>query len=146
MGEMTIDSNQDFIRIDSCAVNLVADSHVTFHAEMKASSESSFCYGVDAGADLYATIDAPKEFSWALPNLPFPIVPIDDVQLFPTGGQPACIYPSKSEIVSMMKGTSRLCGLLEDHYQFRVARAGTPRANLRRGLKFTVPWCLAWTD
>lgn len=95
MGEMTIDSNQDFIRIDSCAVNLVADSHVTFLAEMKVNNESSFCYGVDAGADLYATIDAPKEFSWALPNLPFPIVPIDDVQLFPTGGQPACIDLSK---------------------------------------------------
>jgi chitinase len=86
-----IDFNQDFIPIDTCAVNLVADGHVTFHAELKLNSESSFCYGVDAGADLYATIEAPSEFSWALPNSPFPIVPIDDVQLYPTRDQQACI-------------------------------------------------------
>ncbi|EMD68575.1 glycoside hydrolase family 18 protein [Bipolaris sorokiniana ND90Pr] len=90
-----IDFNKDFIPIDSCAVNLVADGHVTFHAELKVNSESSFCYGVDAGADLYATIDAPSEFSWALPKSPFPIVPIDDVQLYPTGDQPACIDLSR---------------------------------------------------
>ena len=86
-----IDFNKDFIPIDSCAVNLVADGHVTFHAELKVNSESSFCYGIDAGADLYATIDAPSELKWALPSSPFPVVPIDDVQIYPTGNQPACI-------------------------------------------------------
>lgn len=85
-----IDFNSDFIPIDSCAVNLVADGHVTFHARAQ-SSDMSFCYGIDAGADLYATIDAPSAFSWALPRSPFPIVPIDDVQIYPTSGGEACI-------------------------------------------------------
>ncbi|RMZ85658.1 hypothetical protein DV737_g650, partial [Chaetothyriales sp. CBS 132003] len=40
----------------SATVNLVADGHVTFHTDASTgSSGSSFCYGVDAGADLYAT-------------------------------------------------------------------------------------------
>lgn len=90
-----IDFNKDFIPVDSCAVNLVADGHVTFHAELNMNSESSFCYGVDAGADLYATIDAPSEFKWALPDSPFLIVPVDDVQIYPTGNQPACMDLSK---------------------------------------------------
>lgn len=89
-----IEFNQDFIPIDNCAVNLVADGHITFHAEGNTgSSGTSFCYGVDAGADLYATLDAPSAFSWALPKSPFPIVPIDDVQLYPEGNSPACWTP-----------------------------------------------------
>ncbi|KAI4667567.1 uncharacterized protein J4E79_002256 [Alternaria viburni] len=94
-----IDFNADFIPIDSCAVNLVADGHVTFHAELKLNSDSSFCYGVDAGADLYATIDAPSEFDWALPSTPYPIVPVDDVQIYPSDNSPACIDLSKRRAV-----------------------------------------------
>ncbi|EUC30533.1 hypothetical protein COCCADRAFT_28596 [Bipolaris zeicola 26-R-13] len=74
---------------------LKANGYITFYVDLKVNSESSFCYGVDARVDLYVTIDAPSEFSWALPNSPFPIVPIDDVQLYPTGGEPACIDLSK---------------------------------------------------
>ncbi|KAM6537149.1 hypothetical protein FALCPG4_003095 [Fusarium falciforme] len=60
-----------FTSLDSYAVNLVADGHVTFHAEAKAgSSGNSFCYGIDVGVDLYATLEAPKMFSWALPKSP----------------------------------------------------------------------------
>ncbi|KAH7146903.1 hypothetical protein B0J13DRAFT_664619 [Dactylonectria estremocensis] len=80
-----IDWNKKFASLDSCAVNLVADGHVTFHAEAKAgSSGSSFCYGVDIGADLYATLEAPDMFSWALPESPFMITKADDVTIFPT--------------------------------------------------------------
>ncbi|KAL3442260.1 glycosyl hydrolases family 18-domain-containing protein [Aspergillus insuetus] len=61
-----IEWNQDFLPLDDCAVNVVADGHVTFHAEGKTgSSGTEFCYGVGAGADLYATIDAPSAFDWA---------------------------------------------------------------------------------
>ncbi|KAI8648647.1 Chitinase [Fusarium keratoplasticum] len=71
-----IDWNEKFTSLDSYAVNLVADGHVTFHAEAKAgSSGNSFCYGIDVGADLYATLEAPKMFSWALPKSPFMIMP-----------------------------------------------------------------------
>lgn len=91
-----IDFNKDFISIDSYAVNLVADGHITFHAEGKTGNGTSFCYGIDAGADLYATIDAPSAFDWVLPNSPFPIVPIDDVQLYPSGKTPACWTPESS--------------------------------------------------
>ncbi|KPM42249.1 hypothetical protein AK830_g4355 [Neonectria ditissima] len=80
-----IDWNKKFASLDSCAVNLVADGHVTFHAEAEAgSSGSSFCYGVDVGADLYATLEAPDMFSWALPESPFMITKADDVTIFPT--------------------------------------------------------------
>ncbi|KAL2817250.1 hypothetical protein BDW59DRAFT_166064 [Aspergillus cavernicola] len=93
-----IDWNEDFISIDSCAVNLVADGHVTFHAELESGSGgTSFCYGIDAGADLYATIEAPSAFDWALPSSPFEIVPIDDVQIYPTGDSPACWTPDSSK-------------------------------------------------
>lgn len=92
-----IEFNKDLIDIDNCAVNLVADGHITFHADSKAgSSGASFCYGIDAGADLYATLEAPSAFSWALPNSPFPIIPIDDVQIYPRGDSPACWAPGSS--------------------------------------------------
>lgn len=90
-----IDFNQKFLPVESCAVNLVADGYVTFHAEYQ--PPSSFCYGVDAGADLLATIDAPKAFQWALPKSPFPIVPIDKVQIYPTDGKLACWTPGASK-------------------------------------------------
>lgn len=80
-----IDWNSKFASLDSCAVNLVADGHVTVHAEAgTGSGGSSFCYGVDVGADLSATIDAPDIFSWALPGSPFMLMPIDDVTIFPS--------------------------------------------------------------
>ena len=91
-----IDFNKDFIPVDSCAVNLVADGHITFHADGKTGTGTSFCYGIDAGADLYATLDAPSAFDWALPDSPFPIVPINDVQLYPSGNSPACWTPENS--------------------------------------------------
>lgn len=91
-----IDFNQDFIAIPSCAVNLVADGYVTFHAEYE--EPASFCYGIDAGADLLATIDAPEQFAWALPSSPFPIIPIDKVQIYPTDGKRACWTPGSSKL------------------------------------------------
>lgn len=86
-----INFNQDFIPIEPCAVNLIADGHVTFHASLQGgTSGTSFCYGIDAGADLYATIDAPEAFKWALPVSPFPIWPFDTVRIWPRGSQPSC--------------------------------------------------------
>ncbi|KAH7124946.1 hypothetical protein B0J13DRAFT_646964 [Dactylonectria estremocensis] len=95
-----IDWNKKFASLDSCAVNLVADGHVTFHAEAEAgSSGSRFCYGVDAGADLYATLEAPKMFSWALPEFPFMIMPANDVTIFPTGlDGDACTAPGSKKL------------------------------------------------
>lgn len=83
-----IDFDEGFLPVKGCAVNLVADGHVTFHAELDDSN--SFCYQVDAGADLYATVDAPLTFNWTLPNSTFPILPVDTVQIYPTDGKPAC--------------------------------------------------------
>ncbi|KAL3453554.1 hypothetical protein BJX65DRAFT_302452 [Aspergillus insuetus] len=92
-----IDFNQDLIPLKSCAVNLVADGYVRFHAEGQVGSGgASFCYGIDAGADLYATIDAPESMQWALPRSPYPILPIPPVQIYPAGGQAACWSPSSS--------------------------------------------------
>lgn len=79
-------------------MNLVADGHVTFHAEAKAgSSGNRFWYGVDVGADLYATLEAPKMFSWALPKSPFMIMPAQDVTIFPSGSKEACAAPGSTK-------------------------------------------------
>lgn len=97
-----IDFNKNFLSVDSCAVNLVADGYITFHADARTGSGgTSFCYGVDAGADLYATVEAPKAFSWALPSSPFQLLPIDPVQIYPrdTDG-PACITPRPKRSVA----------------------------------------------
>ena len=62
-----IDFNKNFIPVDSCTVSLVADGYITFHASASTgSSGSSFCYGIDAGADLYASVQAPSLFGWSL--------------------------------------------------------------------------------
>ncbi|RSL60097.1 hypothetical protein CEP53_005571 [Fusarium sp. AF-6] len=93
-----IDWNEKFTSLDSCAVNLVADGHVTFHAEAEAGSNgNSFCYGIDVGADLYATLEAPKMFSWALPKSPFMIMPAQDVTIFPSGSKEACTAPGSTK-------------------------------------------------
>ncbi|KAL2807888.1 glycosyl hydrolases family 18-domain-containing protein [Aspergillus granulosus] len=86
--------NQNFIPLDDCKVQLTADGHVTFHAEAQTGSDgTSFCYGVDAGADIYTTISAPEAISWALPRTPYHLFPVDDVQIYPPGTQPACWTP-----------------------------------------------------
>ncbi|XP_014561636.1 hypothetical protein COCVIDRAFT_11746 [Bipolaris victoriae FI3] len=100
---------------------LEANGYITFYVDLKVNSESSFCYGVDAGVDLYVTIDAPSEFSWALPNSPFPIVPIDDVQLYPTGGEPACIDLSKKR------------GSEHDSSNMQTAHASRRRSSITQG-------------
>ncbi|RBQ71241.1 hypothetical protein FVER53590_10489 [Fusarium verticillioides] len=87
-----IDFNDDFVSLDSCAVNLVADGHVTFHAEAETGSKgSSFYYGIDAGASLYATLDAPDTFSWAVSKTPFHIGSTVDRQIYPINGRQTCI-------------------------------------------------------
>lgn len=54
-------------KVDKCAVDLVADGYMTFHASAQASSGSNTCpftYGIDAGADLYVQLTAPHLFNW----------------------------------------------------------------------------------
>ncbi|RGP78609.1 glycoside hydrolase family 18 [Fusarium longipes] len=105
-----IDFNEDFVSLDSCSVNLVADGHVTFHAEAETGSKGSkFCYGIDAGASLYATLDAPDSFSWALSKSPFHIGSTGERQIYPTSGEQTCITPgSKSSRSLRKRSRSRL--------------------------------------
>jgi len=78
-----------------------------FHAEFETESGGTpFCYGVDAGADIYATLDAPSVFSWALPQSPFPIIDSDPVQVYPTSGGPACWMPTKRLDLVSIEGYS----------------------------------------
>lgn len=61
----------------------MGDGHVTLYAEGSTDEGGSFCYGATAGADLYATIQAPEPFGWKLPKSRFDIAstkPIDIVQ------------------------------------------------------------------
>ena len=80
-----IEFNQNFIPIDPAAVNLVADGFVTAYADASASISggASFCYGVDAGAQLYASVSVPSVFGWKLPQSRFQIGPQLDFQIVP---------------------------------------------------------------
>ena len=78
-----IDFNKNFIPVDPATVNLVADGFITAYANAGASTSgsSSFCYGVDAGAQLYATVSVPSVFGWKLPQSRFQIGPQLDFQI-----------------------------------------------------------------
>lgn len=79
-----IDFNQNFLPIDSCTVSLVADGYITFHASASAGSQgSSFCYGIDAGADLYASVQAPSLFGWSLAKPRYEIAQSPPIQIIP---------------------------------------------------------------
>ncbi|MCJ1250761.1 hypothetical protein MMC30_007989 [Trapelia coarctata] len=70
-----IEFNKNLIPVDPAAVNLVADGFITAYANAGASTSggASFCYGVDAGAQLYASLSVPSVFGWKLPQSRFQI-------------------------------------------------------------------------
>jgi chitinase len=67
----------------TATINLVADGHITFNAKAQVGSSTSFCYGIDAGADLYATIQAPKFPGWTLPQSKFQLASTPAIQIVP---------------------------------------------------------------
>lgn len=81
--------NPTFVKTDGVNVNLVADGWIRFHADASntggssGASSSSFCYGVDAGADLYCTVNAPSFNGWTLAKSPYPIASSDPIQIIP---------------------------------------------------------------
>lgn len=81
--------NPTFVKTDGVNVNLVADGWIRFHADASntggssGDSSSSFCYGVDAGADLYCTVNAPSFNGWSLGSSPYPIASSDPIQIIP---------------------------------------------------------------
>ena len=85
-----IDFNKNFIDTPGASVNLVADGYIRFHADANNGGDSSgasgtsFCYGIDAGADLYATINAPSFNGWKLPKTQFQLAATDPIQIIPT--------------------------------------------------------------
>jgi chitinase len=92
-----IEFNKNFIPVDPATVNLVADGFVTAYANAAASTSggASFCYGVDAGAQLYASVSVPPVFGWKLPQSRFQIGPQLDFQIV----EETCpIKPSRREI------------------------------------------------
>ena len=78
-----IEFNTNFIPIDPATVNLVADGFVTAYANAFASTSggTSFCYGVDAGAQLYTSVNVPPVFGWKLPQSRFQIGPQIDIPI-----------------------------------------------------------------
>lgn len=90
-----IEFNRNLINIEPAAVNLVADGWLRLHAEFETGSGgTSFCYGVDTGAEIYASIDVPKELKWTLPKSHFTISSMGPTQVYPSGSSsPACWSP-----------------------------------------------------
>ena len=70
--------------MDGATINLVADGFVTAYASASSTNAgSSFCYGVDAGAELYATVQAPKAFGWDLSVPKYQIAQAPPIQIVP---------------------------------------------------------------
>lgn len=67
----------------SATVNLVADGHITFHAKAQGGSKTEFCYGIDAGADLYASVEAPKFPGWDLPSEKYQLAETPAIAIVP---------------------------------------------------------------
>ncbi|KAH8882031.1 hypothetical protein GQ53DRAFT_589853, partial [Thozetella sp. PMI_491] len=64
-----IEFNTKFISIDPATVNIVADGWVQAYASATyGSSDQNFCYGANAGCDLYAQINVPSSINWLLPG------------------------------------------------------------------------------
>ncbi|KAI4122687.1 MAG: hypothetical protein LQ338_005669 [Usnochroma carphineum] len=63
--------------VDSAKVDVVADGWVRMQAAAGASSSGNcpFTYGIDVGADLFATVSAPKAFGWAPRSFPIASIP-----------------------------------------------------------------------
>lgn len=79
-----IQFNSKLLSSASATVNLIADGHVTFRADASAgSSGSSFCYGIDAGADLLASVQAPGFPGWSLNGQEYPIASTPAIQIIP---------------------------------------------------------------
>ncbi|RDW92951.1 uncharacterized protein DSM5745_00273 [Aspergillus mulundensis] len=106
-----------FFDIEDCAVRLTADGHITFHASAgTGSSGTNVCVGIDAGADLYATIDAPDAIDWALPKTPYYLLPSNDIELYSK-----CWTPDtkRSEIPALDAPTNSSIRVLESTLQRR---------------------------
>ncbi|KAK4442906.1 hypothetical protein QBC34DRAFT_479340 [Podospora aff. communis PSN243] len=100
-----IEFNRNIINVEPATVNLVADGYLRFHAEFDTGSGgTSFCYGVDAGAEIYATIDVPQALAWTLPQTHFGISTLGPVQVYPSGSSPACWSPASSRAVRGLAG------------------------------------------
>jgi chitinase len=67
----------------TATINLVADGRITFNAQATVGSTTSFCYGIDAGAQLYATIQAPEFPGWTLPQQKFQLAETPAIQIVP---------------------------------------------------------------
>ena len=79
-----IDFNEDFISVDSATINLVADGFITIYASASATNAgNSFCYGADAGTELYATVKAPKVYGWDLSVPKYQIAQLPPVSVVP---------------------------------------------------------------
>ncbi|KAI4285352.1 MAG: hypothetical protein L6R38_000708 [Xanthoria sp. 2 TBL-2021] len=63
--------------VESAKVDVVADGWVRLKASAGVSSSGNcpFTYGIDVGADLFATVSAPKAFGWAPRSFPIASLP-----------------------------------------------------------------------
>ena len=64
-------------KVDSAKVDVVADGWVRVKAAAGVSSSGNcpFTYGIDVGADLFASVSAPKAFGWAPRSFPIASLP-----------------------------------------------------------------------
>ncbi|KAL9030617.1 MAG: hypothetical protein Q9196_001284 [Gyalolechia fulgens] len=64
-------------KVDAAKVDVVADGWVRVKAEAGLSSSGNcpFTYGIDVGADLYASVSAPKQFGWTPRTFPIASLP-----------------------------------------------------------------------
>lgn len=107
-----LDFHTKWIPLAPVTIGLVADGSVTVCATASASNSGgiSACYGVNAGADLYATVQAPDLFGWKLSVPRYQLAPSQNIQIVPE----QCTSLSKREddlSYSMSQDTAMTDGL-----------------------------------
>ncbi|KAG4435143.1 hypothetical protein IFR05_009375 [Cadophora sp. M221] len=106
--------------IPNAAVNLVADGYVTFYGQANTgSSGSSLCYGVQAGADLYANVDAPDLYGWKLSVDRYQIARVNPIDVY----GPECPISSRGIDSSWLN----LPGVNDTDADSRSTLLGNPR-------------------
>ncbi|KAL8694715.1 MAG: hypothetical protein Q9224_003515, partial [Gallowayella concinna] len=122
--------------VDSAKVDVVADGWVRLKAAAGVSSSGScpFTYGIDVGADLFATVSAPKAFGWAPRSFPIASLPAKAAK---EGG--TCPKKQKRDVYDVLLGPSlepRAIGNASEHALVKRAPVVGPLLSLPKSCFF----------
>ncbi|KAL8730716.1 MAG: hypothetical protein Q9166_003908 [cf. Caloplaca sp. 2 TL-2023] len=123
-------------KVDSAKADVVADGWVRLKAAAGVSSSGNcpFTYGIDVGADLFASVSAPKAFGWAPRSFPIASLPAKAAK---KGG--TCPTKQKRDVYEVLLGSAmvpRAIGNLSEHALVKRAPVVGPLLSLPKSCFF----------